>query len=444
MSDGDDSFRLDALRRALPATHRARAHRRRPRRPLLHGPQLRPAPGRLGRPAPPVPPRDRGQRRAISPSTSPRWSASRAPSALRSTSRSSSSGNTGGPLRRPPRDPRGLRVRRARGRRGLLRRLPRGQEARAPGLRHRRTARRRLQPPRPHRRHSSVCVPRPTRSLSSSTGSSARWSSAPPNPACAPSTRCSRTRAPRLRAQRVRPARGTPRPSSSRPARPRWTFPRTDWPANHRFVGPLLPAARHARRPRSRSPTSSTASRRPWSSRREPSTTATPRSCSSRLSPRSPAADHLVVACTGRRHTATLRARFPHDNVVVEDWVDFDALLPRADLFISNGGYGSIMHALMSEVPVLSAGKLEGQERHQRPARLSRLRPGPQDRAPQTPVRSSPASSDVLGDDVDQGERRACRCRSEGEPAARDDGSRHRLETAGPPMMQQRRSARGR
>ena len=61
--------------------------------------------------------------------------------------------------------------------------------------------------------------------------------------------------------------------------------------------------------------------------------------------------DHLVVACTGRRHTATLRARFPHDNVVVEDWVDFDTLLPRADLFISNGGYGSIMHALMSEVP---------------------------------------------------------------------------------------------
>ncbi len=70
-------------------------------------------------------------------------------------------------------------------------------------------------------------------------------------------------------------------------------------------------------------------------------------------------ADHLVVACTGRRHTETLRARFPHDNVVVEDWVDFDTLLPRANLFVCNGGYGSIMHALMNEVPILSAGKLE-------------------------------------------------------------------------------------
>ena len=62
--------------------------------------------------------------------------------------------------------------------------------------------------------------------------------------------------------------------------------------------------------------------------------------------------EHLVVACTGRRHTDALRARFPHDNVVVEDWVDFDTLLPRADLFVCNGGYGSIMQALIAEVPI--------------------------------------------------------------------------------------------
>ena len=68
---------------------------------------------------------------------------------------------------------------------------------------------------------------------------------------------------------------------------------------------------------------------------------------------------HLVVACTGHRNTGALRERFPQDNVIVEDWVDFDALLPHADVFITNGGYGSIMQAIMAEVPIVSAGKSE-------------------------------------------------------------------------------------
>lgn len=68
---------------------------------------------------------------------------------------------------------------------------------------------------------------------------------------------------------------------------------------------------------------------------------------------------HLVVACTGHRNTGALRERFPQGNVIVEDWVDFDALLPHADVFITNGGYGSIMQAIMAEVPIVSAGKSE-------------------------------------------------------------------------------------
>jgi UDP:flavonoid glycosyltransferase YjiC (YdhE family) len=68
---------------------------------------------------------------------------------------------------------------------------------------------------------------------------------------------------------------------------------------------------------------------------------------------------HLVVACTGHRNTAALRERFPQGNVIVEDWVDFDALLPHADVFITNGGYGSIMQAIMAGVPIVSAGKSE-------------------------------------------------------------------------------------
>jgi MGT family glycosyltransferase len=74
----------------------------------------------------------------------------------------------------------------------------------------------------------------------------------------------------------------------------------------------------------------------------------------------SPGSKHLVVVTTGGRHSDDLRKRFPQDNVVIEDFIDFDVLLPHADLFICNGGFGSVMRALVNGVPVLAAGKLEG------------------------------------------------------------------------------------
>ncbi|MCA1681230.1 MAG: glycosyltransferase, partial [Actinobacteria bacterium] len=136
-------------------------------------------------------------------------------------------------------------------------------------------------------------------------------------------------------------------------------FPRSDWPANHRFVGPLLP-------PRTAAGTQEL----PFADKLAQygsvvvvsQGTVDNRDPDKLLIPALTAlanTDHLVVACTGRRNTDALRARFAHDNILVEDWVDFDILLPRADLLICNGGYGSIMHALMNEVPILSAGKLE-------------------------------------------------------------------------------------
>jgi UDP:flavonoid glycosyltransferase YjiC (YdhE family) len=135
-------------------------------------------------------------------------------------------------------------------------------------------------------------------------------------------------------------------------------FPRSDWPANHRFVGPLLP------------PRIGAATELPFADKlaRFPSVVVVSQGTVDNRDPEKllvpaltalAATEHLVVACTGRRHTDALRARFPHDNVVVEDWVDFDTLLPRANLFVCNGGYGSIMQALMNDVPILSAGKLE-------------------------------------------------------------------------------------
>ena len=139
---------------------------------------------------------------------------------------------------------------------------------------------------------------------------------------------------------------------------PEIDFPRDDWPANHRFVGPLLPPGSRAR------------AELPFADKLEryDSVVVVSQGTVDNRDPEKlfvPAlralagTEHLTIACTGRRHADALRDRFPHENVLVEDWVDFDVLLPRADLFVCNGGYGSIMQALIAEVPILSAGKHE-------------------------------------------------------------------------------------
>jgi UDP:flavonoid glycosyltransferase YjiC (YdhE family) len=141
---------------------------------------------------------------------------------------------------------------------------------------------------------------------------------------------------------------------------PGMDFPREDWPDNFHFVGPLLPPARSGAglppaiveklgRYRSMIVVS-----QGTIDNRDPEKLIVPALEALKDGP------HLVVACTGHRNTEVLRRRFSHDNVVIEDFVDFEALLARARLFICNGGYGSIMHALVHGVPVLSAGKLEG------------------------------------------------------------------------------------
>jgi UDP:flavonoid glycosyltransferase YjiC (YdhE family) len=71
-------------------------------------------------------------------------------------------------------------------------------------------------------------------------------------------------------------------------------------------------------------------------------------------------ASHLVIATTGGKNTEKLRKRFPEANVVIEDFIDFDLIFEHADLFICNGGYGSILLALSHGVPILSAGTREG------------------------------------------------------------------------------------
>jgi UDP:flavonoid glycosyltransferase YjiC (YdhE family) len=68
----------------------------------------------------------------------------------------------------------------------------------------------------------------------------------------------------------------------------------------------------------------------------------------------------LLIVATGHSQTEELRKTYPQDNIIIEDFVDFDFILDHTDLFICNGGYGSILLSLSKGVPVLTAGIREG------------------------------------------------------------------------------------
>lgn len=65
--------------------------------------------------------------------------------------------------------------------------------------------------------------------------------------------------------------------------------------------------------------------------------------------------DVLVVATTGGRPLGDLPARLPA-NARVAEYLDYDALLPRTDVMVTNGGYGGVQQALAHGIPLVVAG----------------------------------------------------------------------------------------
>lgn len=68
--------------------------------------------------------------------------------------------------------------------------------------------------------------------------------------------------------------------------------------------------------------------------------------------------DVLVVATTGGPDPASLRRRLP-GNARLERFVPHDRLLPKADVMVTNGGYGGVQRALALGVPLVVAGDSE-------------------------------------------------------------------------------------
>jgi UDP:flavonoid glycosyltransferase YjiC (YdhE family) len=69
---------------------------------------------------------------------------------------------------------------------------------------------------------------------------------------------------------------------------------------------------------------------------------------------------NLVIVTTGGSKTRELRERFPYTNVVIEDYIPFEHVLPFTSVFITNGGYGGVMLGIKHGVPMVVGGVHEG------------------------------------------------------------------------------------
>ena len=68
----------------------------------------------------------------------------------------------------------------------------------------------------------------------------------------------------------------------------------------------------------------------------------------------------LVVATTGGSQTEALQARFPHDNIIIEDFIPFEDIMPFANVYVTNGGYGGVLLSIQNQLPMVVAGIHEG------------------------------------------------------------------------------------
>ncbi|KAK3356263.1 UDP-Glycosyltransferase/glycogen phosphorylase [Neurospora tetraspora] len=67
--------------------------------------------------------------------------------------------------------------------------------------------------------------------------------------------------------------------------------------------------------------------------------------------------DTLVVAILGHRGRKLPEDVVVQPNAKVADYLPYDAILPHADVFVSNAGYGAVMHGIGHRVPMVVAGE---------------------------------------------------------------------------------------
>ena len=70
--------------------------------------------------------------------------------------------------------------------------------------------------------------------------------------------------------------------------------------------------------------------------------------------------DTFVVCTTGGADTQSLRQKYNQSHIAIERYIPFEDIMPYADVFISNGGYGGVLQSILHGVPLVVAGVHEG------------------------------------------------------------------------------------
>jgi len=70
--------------------------------------------------------------------------------------------------------------------------------------------------------------------------------------------------------------------------------------------------------------------------------------------------DTLVICTTGGSQTSLLQEKYPQTNIIIEDFIPFNDVMPYTDVYITNGGYGGVMLGIENKLPLVVAGVHEG------------------------------------------------------------------------------------
>jgi UDP:flavonoid glycosyltransferase YjiC (YdhE family) len=70
--------------------------------------------------------------------------------------------------------------------------------------------------------------------------------------------------------------------------------------------------------------------------------------------------DCLVIVTTGGSQTEELRKKYSYPNIIIEDFIPFGDVMPYADVYITNGGYGGVLLSIQNQLPMIVAGVHEG------------------------------------------------------------------------------------